>query len=93
MYFSQLLNFPILYFFIPSPFIICAIFYYLNAGFFHTIRVSNSLDLEQARHFVGPDLGPKLFAKVSADNKKKDKYKTTCCYYFLAKTLAKVNLI
>ena len=23
-----------------------------------TIRVSNSLDPDQARHFVGPDLGP-----------------------------------
>ena len=26
--------------------------------FFNTIRVSNSLDPDQARHYVGPDLGP-----------------------------------
>ena len=26
--------------------------------------MSNSLDPDQARHFVGPDLGFKLFAKV-----------------------------
>ena len=28
------------------------------------IRVSNSLDPDQARRFVGPGLGPKLLAKV-----------------------------
>ena len=26
--------------------------------FFNTIEVSNSLDPDQARHFVGPDLNP-----------------------------------
>ena len=26
----------------------------------NTIRVSNNLDSDQARHFVGPDLGPKF---------------------------------
>ena len=31
----------------------------------NTIRVSNNLDLDQAGHFVGPDLG---LQKVSADN-------------------------
>ena len=29
---------------------------------------SNSLDPYQARHFVGPDLGPKCLQKLSADN-------------------------
>ena len=29
-----------------------------------TIRVSNSLDPDQAGHYVEPDLGPKCFAKV-----------------------------
>ena len=27
--------------------------------------MSNSLDPDQDQHFVGPDLGPKLFAKVT----------------------------
>ena len=48
----------------------CAIFYSLDffqyhpgdifysLDFFNTIQVSNSLDPDQARHFVGPDLGP-----------------------------------
>ena len=35
--------------------------------FFDTIRVSNSLDPDQARHFVGPDLGPNCSQRLSAD--------------------------
>ena len=30
--------------------------------------MSNSLNPDQARHFVGPDLGPNLLQKVSADD-------------------------
>ena len=47
----------------------CAIFHSLDAGFFNTIRLSNSLDPDQARHFVGPDLGPNCLQWLSADNK------------------------
>ena len=36
---------------------------------FNTIRVSNSLDPDQARNFVGPDLGPYCLQRLSADNK------------------------
>ena len=32
------------------------------------MRVLNSLDPDQARQNVGPDLGPKCLQKVSADN-------------------------
>ena len=36
--------------------------------FFNTIRVSNSkIDPNQARHFVGPDLGPNCLQRLSAD--------------------------
>ena len=35
--------------------------------FFNTIQVSNSLDPDQARHFVGPDLGPNCLQRLSAD--------------------------
>ena len=35
----------------------------------NTIRVSNSLDPDQARCFVGPDLGPKCLQRLSADDK------------------------
>ena len=34
----------------------------------NTIRVSNSLDPGQARHFVGPDLGPNCLQRLSADD-------------------------
>ena len=33
-----------------------------------TIKVSNSLDPYQARHFVGPDQGPYYLQKLSANN-------------------------
>ena len=31
---------------------------FLGNSFHNAIRVSNSLDPDRARHFVGPDLGP-----------------------------------
>ena len=34
----------------------------------NTIRMSKSLDLDQARHFVRFDLGPNCLQKLSADN-------------------------
>ena len=30
--------------------------------------MSNSLDLDQAQHFVGPDLAPNCLKKLSADD-------------------------
>ena len=37
-------------------------------SFRNTIRVWNSLDPDQARHFVGPDLDPNCLQRLSADN-------------------------
>ena len=37
--------------------------------FRNTIRVSNSLNPDQARHFVGPDLGPNCLQRLPADDK------------------------
>ena len=36
-------------------------------NFFNTIRVSNNLDPDQARHVVGPDLGQNCLQRLSAD--------------------------
>ena len=36
---------------------------------FNTIRVSNSLDPDQARRYVGPYLGPNCLQRLSADDK------------------------
>ena len=33
-----------------------------------TCRVANRLDLDQARHFVGPDLAPNCLHRLSADD-------------------------
>ena len=37
-------------------------------SFRNTIRVSNSLDPDQVRRFVGPELGPNYLLKLSADD-------------------------
>ena len=37
-------------------------------SFRNTIRVPNSLDQDQARHFVGPDLGPNYLQRLKADD-------------------------
>ena len=36
---------------------------------------SKSLDLDQARHFVGPDLGPNCLQNVSVDNTRRKRVK------------------
>ena len=64
VYFDQLIAFII-----PSHFIIAPYFTLWMMDFFNTIRQSNSLDPDQARHFVGPDLGPNCLQRLSADNK------------------------
>ena len=40
---------------------------FLKNSFRNTIRVSNSLDPDQARHFVGPDLVSNCLQRLSAD--------------------------
>ena len=41
---------------------------FMKNYFTNTIRVSNSLDPDVARRFVGPDLGPDCLQRVSADD-------------------------
>ena len=43
---------------------------FAKKSFRNTIRVSNSLDPNQARRFVGPDLKPNCLQRLSADDKK-----------------------
>ena len=45
--------------------------------FTNTIRVSKSLDPDQAQCFVRPDLGPNGFQRLSADNKENERKQTT----------------
>ena len=48
-------------------------FYKKNICQEHHIRVSNSLDPDQARRFVEPNLGPNCLQKLSADDKSRVK--------------------
>ena len=57
-------------FIIPSHFIIVPYFTPGMQDFFNSIRVSNSLDPDQAQHFVWPDLGPNYLQRLSAVKKK-----------------------
>ena len=51
----------------------------------NTIRVSNSLDPDQARHSVGPDLGPNCLKRLSADVTAGRQIVNRCLlYYFQA---------
>ena len=47
---------------------------FLKKNFRNTIRVSKSLDPDQAQHFVGPDLGLNCLQKLSTDEE------LTCMY-------------
>ena len=50
--------------------------------------MSNSLDADQARHFVGPDLSPNCLQRLSADNKSQSFGSN---FFNLAKVLATIN--
>ena len=67
--FDQLLDFPILLLLFLHTSLLCRIEHFECWIFFNNIRVSNSLDPDQARHFVGPDLGPNCLQRLSADDK------------------------
>ena len=41
---------------------------FLKNSFSNTVRVSNRLDPDQARHFVGPGLGQNCLQKLSTDD-------------------------
>ena len=57
------------YFIILSHFIIVPYLTLWMLDFFNTIKAPNNLDLDHARHFVEPDLGPSYLQRLSADDK------------------------
>ena len=65
--------------------LLCRLLIYFKINFFekffqeYTIRVPNSLDPDQARHFLGPDLGPNCFQRLSADDTSRQRVKITFC--------------
>ena len=44
-----------------------------STGLHCTCRVANRLDLDQARHFVGPDLAPNCLHRLSADDNSRNR--------------------
>ena len=70
MAFLQLFAFSVIFhvFFVINLFFLFKIIFFLNS-FKNTIRVSNSLDPDQDRHSVGPDLDPNFLHVLSADQK------------------------
>ena len=54
-----------------ANFVVCLYFQnilFQKKYFRKTIRVSNSLDPDQARHCIGPDLAPNRLQRLSADD-------------------------
>ena len=54
---------------ILHDFVVCGFFFLFIFCFEINLRVSNSLDPDQARRFVGPDRGPNCLQRISADDK------------------------
>ena len=57
-----------IYAFLSSAVFFFAISIFSKYYFWITIRVSTSLDPDQARQFVGPDLDPNCLQRLSADD-------------------------
>ena len=57
-------------------------------SFRNTIRMSNSLDPDQARRFVEPDLGPNCLPSLSADDTGRQRVNTQSPLPFSRKFLA-----
>ena len=61
-------------------FVVCLFFSKLTFSknsFRNTIRMSNSLDPDRARHFVGPDLGPNCLQRISTDDTSRQSVEAT----------------
>ena len=50
----------------------------IKKSFRNTIRVSNSLDPDQDRRNVGPDLDPNCLKRLSADDTSRQRVKSNC---------------
>ena len=48
--------------------------FFFKKSFRNTFRLSNSLDPDQDRHFVSPDLGPNCLQRLSVDDKSHHKH-------------------
>ena len=58
----------------------------------NTVRVSNSLDPVQARHFVRPELGPNSLQNLSAVDNSRQKVKYIFHFTFHQEHLKRMNI-
>ena len=61
-------------------------------SFRNIIRVANSLDPDQARHTVGPDLGPSYLQSLSADDTSRQRILIICMMMVFSIWLDTINL-
>ena len=54
--------------------------------------MSNSLDSDQAKHFVGPDLGPSCLQKLSADDTRMQRVISLCEQHIKQNQLREISL-
>ena len=59
--------------------LICSKSAFSKNYFMKTIRVSNTLDLDQARQNVGPDLGPNCLHRLLSDGSIRQIVNSACC--------------
>ena len=62
-------NFAFFLLFVDFFLILFFFFFSKKKSYMSAIRVSNSLDPDQAQCFVGPELGPNCLKRLSADDK------------------------
>ena len=67
--------FCLLFFFFFFFFCLFGKLTFFEHSFRNTIRVSNSLDPDQARRFVGPDLGLNCLQRLTADDTSRQRVK------------------
>ena len=66
VYFDQLLECPILLLSFLHTLLLCHILLFLTMDFFNNLKVSNSLDPDQVRRSVGPDMGPSSLQRLKS---------------------------
>ena len=63
-------------------------------SFRYTGRVSNSLDSDQARHIVGPDLGPNCLQRLSTDDTSRQRVNLNkcICIYLMSEDICRITI-
>ena len=66
---------------------------FLKSSFSDTIRVSSSLNPDQAQHFVGPDLDPNCLLRLSAEDTSRQRINNIFLFSVRIRTQGGENLV